>query len=113
MTKSRKRVSIAAVVATCVALGACDPVTFTGAEAVSLMGSEKTLVDHAVSIGSGKDCSTVRKERGLTYCVEDMPQIRQNIFCYRDLGGVTCYDRPDPHASGKQQVDRNAHNMPK
>lgn len=94
---------------------ACDPVTFGAVEGFSLMGSDKTLVDHAVSYGSGKDCSTIRREQGLTYCAEDMPQIRQNIYCYRDLGGVTCYDRNDPHGpnQNQQRVDRNDHNLAK
>lgn len=92
---------------------ACDPVTFSGVEAVSLMGTEKTLVDHAVSLGSGKDCSQLRREQGLTYCVEDMPTVKQNIYCYRDLGGVTCYEKPSPNNSQQQRVDRNDHNLVK
>jgi hypothetical protein len=96
-------------------VSACDPVTLGTFEAASVMGSDKTVVDHMISIGSGKNCSTIRKEQGLTYCVEDMPKIRQNIYCYRDLGGVTCYDRVDPHGPNQQQqqVDRNAHNLAK
>jgi len=96
-------------------LSACDPVTFSAVEGVTLMGSDKTVVDHMISLGSGKNCSRLRKDQGLTYCEEDMPEIRQNIYCYRDLGGVTCYDRADPHGSGQnqQRVDRNAHNLPK
>lgn len=94
-------------------ISACDPVTFAGVEAVSLMGSDKTLVDHAVSYGSGKDCSTLRRERGQTYCLEDQAVIRPNLYCYRDLGGVTCYDRPDASNTGKQRVDRNDQNRAK
>lgn len=94
-------------------LSACDPGTFIAASGASLMGSDKTVVDHAVSMGAGKDCSILRTERGLTYCVEDMPQVRQNIYCYRDLGGVTCYDQPGPNNSPQQRVDRNDHNRAK
>lgn len=111
-------ISIKKLVAIVVLFGAlsvtaCDPVSFAGVEAVSLMGSDKTLVDHAVSYGSGKDCSTLRRERGQTYCVEDQAVVRPNIYCYRDLGGVTCYDRPDQSNTGKQLVDRNDHNRAK
>lgn len=108
-----RKLAIAVVLLMGFAVSACDPVTLGGLEAATLMGSEKTVVDHMVSMASGKDCSTIRKERGLTYCVEDMPQVRQNIYCYRDLGGVTCYDRADPHSNGQQRVDRNDHNLPK
>ncbi len=96
-------------------VAACDPVTFGSAEGFTLMGSDKSLVDHVISYSSGKDCSMLRREQDLTYCVEDMPQIRQNIYCYRDLGGVTCYDRNDPHGANQnqQRVDRNDHNLPK
>ncbi|MDA0997433.1 MAG: hypothetical protein O2944_04400 [Proteobacteria bacterium] len=94
-------------------LGGCDPFTIAQVEAVSVMGSDKTVIDHAVSIGSGKDCSTIRKERGMTYCVEDEKIINPKIFCYRDLGRVTCYDRPDPYRNAQQRVDMNDHNRPK
>ena len=33
--------------------------------------------------------------------------IKQNIFCYKTLATVTCYDRPDPR---RQRVDMNDHN---
>lgn len=108
-----KRLSILLALGAAVFVTACDPVVLPTVEAVSLMGTEKTLVDHAVSFGSGKNCSTIRKERGLTYCVEDMPQVRHNIYCYRDLGGVTCYDKPAPNGSQQQRVDRNEHNLAK
>jgi hypothetical protein len=36
------------------------------AEGVSIISTEKSLSDHAVSIYSGKDCSTIRLERGDT-----------------------------------------------
>ena len=94
-------------------VSACDPISIAQIEAVSVMGSDKTVVDHVVSVGSGKDCSTLRKQQGLTYCVEDMPEIRPNIYCYKDQGGVTCYDRSSPNNSRQQRVDRNDHNLPK
>ncbi len=94
-------------------VAACAPGPFLAASGASLMGSDKTIVDHAVSYGSGKDCSILRTERGLTYCVEDMPVVRQNIYCYRDLGGVTCYEKPSPNHTTQQRVDRNDHNYVK
>lgn len=105
-----KKMKISAVLVAGLSLSACDPGTFTVFEGVSLIGTDKTLVDHAISIGSGKDCSTVRREKGLTYCEEDTPVAQQNLYCYRDLGGVTCYDKPAPNRTTQQRVDRNEHN---
>lgn len=111
MRKSLRK--LAAVFALSAGLGvsACDPGTFTTLEAISLMGSDKTVLDHAISVGSGKDCSTIRKQKGMYYCVEDTPVAQQNLYCYRDLAGVTCYDRPAPNGSKQQRVDRNEHNL--
>ncbi len=96
------------------ALTACSQIPgFAQIQAVTVMGTDKTMEDHIVSYTSGKDCSSIRKEQGLTYCVEDMPLVRQNLYCYRDLGGVTCYDRPSPHGGDRARVDQNEHNLPK
>lgn len=81
-------------------------------EGAIVIGTEKTLSDHIVSFTSGKNCSTVRKEKGMTYCEEDELQVRQNIYCYKTLATVTCYDRPDPNP-GRQRVDLNDHNEAK
>ena len=84
----------------------------TQIQGVSVIGTDKTIEDHILSFTSGKNCSVVRKEKGLTYCEEDEPKINQNIFCYKTLGSVTCYDRPDSNLSRKR-VDRNEHNLAK
>ncbi len=99
-------VHIAAILACVAVLGGCAAATPFGAvEAVSVMASDKTLTDHAISVASGKDCSILRKEQGKTYCVEDQvnPVYPQN-YCYKTIGKVTCYDRPDPRY---QRVDRD------
>lgn len=109
-TRFRKLKILFALIAG-VAVSACDPGTFTAIEGISLINSDKTVLDHAISVGSGKDCSTLRKQKGLTYCVEDTPVAQQQLYCYRDLGGVTCYDKPAPNRSSQQRVDRNEHNQ--
>lgn len=97
-----------------VALGACSLVPgFAQVEGATVIGTKKTISDHIVSLASGKDCSTIRKNRDLTYCVEDEAVITPNIYCYNTLGRVTCYDRPDPHRGGYQKVGRNDHNLAK
>ncbi|MEK9671028.1 MAG: hypothetical protein VW268_00805 [Rhodospirillaceae bacterium] len=74
-----------------IALAGCEVIA---ADGVTVMATQKTLLDHAVSVGSGKNCSTIRRERGLSYCVEDEKKPKMNVYCYRTLGEVTCYDKP-------------------
>ena len=76
-----------------------------------MVGSQKTLGDHIISYVSGKDCSTVRRNLGRTYCVEDEPNPVPRVFCYPTIGKVTCYDRPDPRRQPFEKVGRNDHNL--
>lgn len=89
-------------------LGGCTD--FGIFESASVMTTDKTVLDNAISLLSGKDCSTVRREAGRTYCVEDEPNPTPAIHCYKTLGEVTCYDRPDPYGGGQQKVGVNDHN---
>lgn len=82
-------------------------------EGAFVVGTDKTIEDHVISFSSGKNCSSVRKEQGLTYCIEDEPHIKQKIYCYQTLGDITCYDRPDPTGSRQKRVDQNDHNLAK
>ena len=99
------------------ALSGCGPLAASGvpfigqADALSVVGTDKTVVDHIVSFSSGKNCSSVRREQGLHYCEEDEPAIKPEVYCYNTLGTVTCYDRPDPHAGGYRKVGVNDHNL--
>ena len=65
-----------------------------GVEGISTMATEKTLSDHVISYASGKDCSSVRREMGLTYCKEDEKIPPMNVYCYHTLGEVNCYKKP-------------------
>ncbi|NQV85153.1 MAG: hypothetical protein HQ494_15185 [Rhodospirillales bacterium] len=104
---------IIAVLATLAFLGGCSAVPgFAQVQGAFVVGTDKTMEDHVVSLVSGKNCSTVRREKDLTYCVEDEPVIKQNIYCYKTLATVTCYDRPDPNP-GRRRVDLNEQNKGK
>ena len=93
-----------------VVLGGCSLVPgYAQVEGAFVVGTDKTMGDHIISLSSGKNCSTIREQKGLTYCEEDELQVRQNIYCYRTLATVTCYDRPDPNP-GRRRVDLNDHN---
>ena len=84
------------------ALAACSELSVFGA--ASVVATDKTITDHAVSYFSGKDCSTVRKETGRSYCEEDELNPTPPVHCYRDLAGVTCYNQPDPYGDRRQEI---------
>ncbi len=93
-----------------VVLGGCSFVPgLTQLEGAFVVGTDKTIEDHIISWSSGKNCSFIRTEKDMTYCEEDEVQIKQNIYCYKTLAKVTCYDRPDPNP-GRRRVDLNDHN---
>ena len=83
------------------------------AEILSIMGTEKPIFDHAISLSSGKNCSLVRREKGLHYCEEDEPQVRPNVYCYNTLARVTCYKQPDPYLNDSKILGNNDHNLVK
>lgn len=70
----------------------------------TVAATNKTPVDHLVSLAIGKDCSVVRRHRGSTYCVEDeiTPPVR--VHCYPTLGEATCYSEPDPYPGGQRKL---------
>mgnify|MGYP001189926364 FL=1 len=80
-------------------------------EVLTLMGTDKTIMDHVISLSSGKNCSAVNIEKGQYYCAEDEPVINQNIFCYNTLGSPTCYKRPDPYRAKHEKLGQNEHNL--
>ncbi|MBC8158502.1 MAG: hypothetical protein H8E94_04135 [Alphaproteobacteria bacterium] len=98
-------VGVSLLVAGC---GSVPP--FAMLDGAVVIGSDKTMADHVVSLASGKDCSLVRKERGMTYCKEDEVTPRPEVYCYRELAKVTCYDKPDTRRTNRPQVGDNDHN---
>jgi len=102
---------IAAVSAITFVLAGCGAVVPVSVGTV--VGSDKTVVDHVVSWSSGKNCSQVRVERGLHYCEEDTPTANPEVYCYKTLGSVTCYAKPDPHDPRSRKIGENEHNMVK
>ena len=98
-------------------VGCSTPMTMSGAPAVaqfdvfSVVGTDKTIIDHLVSYTSGKDCSFVYVEKGNRYCKEDAPVIKPQVYCYSTLGRATCYETPDPFANGQRESGNNDHNL--
>ncbi len=82
-----------------------------GGSLSSLTYSKKTLVDHAVSNYTEKNCSILHTARNEPYCQapelserEKVAYMASTMYCYRTLGGVSCYDRPDYVASSQTRV---------
>jgi hypothetical protein len=94
------RLRVAAAIMLCLMAGGC--VAAIGASTVA--ATDKTPVDHLVSLVTGKDCSVIRQNRGLTYCVEDEVTPLVRVHCYPTLGEVSCYDEPDPFPGGQREL---------
>lgn len=76
---------------------------FAIVDTVSLINTDKTVIDHVAGVMSGQDCSTLRSMDGGHYCqphYENVPVVPP-LYCYRTLGEVTCYDRPSNNAGDK------------
>jgi hypothetical protein len=82
---------------------ACDPGLMLGAGAATLVATDKTLGDHAISAATGRDCSTARASRGESFC-KPAPHVMAAQHCYRTLGGISCYTQPDRQASESNAV---------
>lgn len=64
------------------------------AEAASVVVFGRGIVDIGVSAVSGRDCSIVRLDRGLTYCAAPDGPEQASAFCTRSLGVVDCWADP-------------------
>ena len=86
--------------ATSLAVAACDPATgfvFASANVISVVDTDKTLVDHAASWITGEDCSD--EEIALAPAAGAAEH-----YCYRSIGSIVCYREPDPQASEAMRV---------
>jgi hypothetical protein len=63
---------------------------------VALLG--RGVVDIGVSAVTGKDCSIVRLDRGLTYCAPAERLPASPPFCTNTLGNVQCWANPEAFA---------------
>ena len=62
-----------------------------------LINTDKTIVDHVMSLTSGRDCSTIRAQSSGVYCQErepPRPPPTQPVYCYRSLASVNCFESP-------------------
>ncbi len=78
-----------------------------GASLVTFIQTDRTISDHVIGAMTEKDCSTLRMiTEGTSMCrdpaaaqAERAPQTAaMTSHCYRELGRVSCYDRPNPYS---------------
>lgn len=63
-----------------------------GVGSVAILG--RTPFDVVYSTFSGRDCSAVRLEKGLSYCRPEEPVPAAPPYCTRSLGVVDCWQAP-------------------
>lgn len=76
---------------------------FVVLDAVSLINTDKTIIDHIAGGVTGEDCSTLRSMDGGHYCqphYENKP-VAEPLYCYRTLAKVTCYNQPSPNPADR------------
>ncbi len=83
-----------------------------GASMATLIHTDKTVGDHVVSWATDKDCSLLYAADDKDYCQplespekEQVAFMNSTLYCYRTLGGVSCYDRPDYTASSQTRIN--------
>lgn len=105
---------VAILVLSLLGLSGCDPMsaTFVAANMATVIHGDKTLPDYVFSSQTKKNCSLLHAARNEEYCQDDPPSdtaaladLADNRYCYRTLGGIDCYDRPDFLASGQTRVN--------
>jgi hypothetical protein len=116
----RRNAWSAAVLGAGLLLGGCGSdvgLALAGATALSFATTDKFLTDHAASYATGEDCSSLRFEQTGEYCqtseelaAEELAKKEHQLaaepemYCYRTLGEITCYEEQDYQASLAQQV---------
>ncbi len=78
-------------------LAACDGpaiVATAGVNIAALTLAGRTVPDMAVSAVTGRDCSVVRLDRGMTYCGPEAGAEAPVAFCTRSLGAADCWEQP-------------------
>ncbi len=82
------------------------------ASTATFIHTDRTVYDHAVSYSTDRDCSILYLANDEAYCKPAEPIENDQIafmssalYCYRTLGGVSCYDRPDYTASSQTRIN--------
>lgn len=95
------------------AVGGCGgselitPATALMATGAVIIAEDKTPTDLLASAVTGLDCDTIRKSRdkGPLCRPEQEEVIEAPVYCYRTLGTINCFDRPDPYGYDQLEVN--------
>ncbi len=74
--------------------------------ATSFVYTDKLPTDHLAEIATGQDCSLTRstEDKGPICRSLTKETIKEPLYCYKELGGVTCYRHDDPYYRGEKST---------
>ena len=80
-------------------------VAFVAVSGASLMHTDRTLSDRAVSRYRKQDCALLNFEAGEAYC-QDEPEATPELvsYCYRSLAAVTCYEEANAEETASRRM---------
>ena len=83
-------------------VSACE-VAVGGANMMSVIYTDRTLLGHAAGAASGRDCSLLNIEKNEPYCREWAQQDGSAVmlYCYPTLGRPECYENSLPNGQGR------------
>jgi len=74
------------------------------ADVASVVVFGRGIADIGVSAISGRDCSIVRLDQGLSYCAARDVLVDPGPFCTRSLGVVDCWINPEALPTPQREV---------
>ena len=89
------------------ALAACGTETLAVASMATIINTDKLPSDYIAELTTGQDCNTIRASRdGGQVCRDpNAGQVYERpVYCYRTLGQITCYDKPEPYGASTRAV---------
>lgn len=93
-------------------LGGCEAAVGTNAmlfaaSTATIINEDKLPTDILASAVTGMDCDTIRKTRDKgPLCRPPSEQvIEPPTYCYRTLGTVSCFDRPNPYGYEQRTIN--------
>ena len=107
MTRTALLLACLAGLSGCAEMG----LVFVGANMATIIHADKTIPDFAISAQKKQNCSLLHAAKNEPYC-QPLPEdprraladLAATRYCYRTLGTITCYDRPDYMASAETRV---------
>lgn len=75
-----------------------------GVNLISVIVLHRSVFDVLWSLASGRDCSIVRLDQGLSYCKPPEAEPPPLPYCTRTLGWVDCWSDPLVFVTPPQQV---------